>query len=239
MKKIFLLFASIYLLCNCTYKNEEEEYFSTSKVNLESGLVAHYTFDNSLLDKSLKNTTGSLNGEAVYEEGKFDKALKLNGVDNYFTINAGNLQQVTVVMYFLGESELSSTQKPYLLSYGQDAINLNLDAVSGGTYFNVNGSTLNTPAENWISSFAGWNFLCLEISVADKTVKIICNSDKKNFTKPINSTLDNSVSLKDGNIIIGTDPNKTIENFFKGKIDDVRIYDRFLNDEEVQKLMNQ
>lgn len=239
MKSIFFLFALTYLLSSCTYKNEEDEYFSTSKVNLDNGLIAHYTFDNTLLDNSAKNTAASLNGEAVYEGGKFEKALKLNGIDNYFTINAGNLQQVSVIMYFLGESELSSTQKPYLLNYGQDALKLNLDAVSGGTYFTVNGSTLNTPTENWISSSAGWNFLYLQISLTDKTVKIICNSDKQNFTEPINSTLDNAVTLKNGNIVIGADPDKTSEKFFKGKIDDIRIYDRFLNNEEIQKLMNQ
>lgn len=237
MKHILLLFTFIYLLSSCTYKNEEDEYYSKSD-SLDIGLIAHFTFDNSLLDKSENSTVGTLNGEAAYSDGKFSKALILNGRDNYFTIPAGSQQKISLVFYFLGDGELSSTQKPNIINYGQDALKLNLDAISGGTYFTVNGETLNTPEENWINSYNGWNFLYVEVSIAAKTVKIICNSEKKAYTEPLNTILENAMTLQDGNIIIGCGPDKSAESYFKGMIDDIRIYSRTLTQEEIQKLMN-
>ena len=243
MKHLLIFTISACLIYSCVYKNEEDSYYSTSnngKNTLDSGLIAHFCFQNSLVDSSKNNISLTLHGAVVYdnnsEYGSGNMAIRLNGLDNYFEIPVGHLDTVSISMFFIGDGALSSTQKPYLLDYGQEALDLHLDAVSGGTYITVNNETLNNPQENWISSYDGWNFLYVEAIISSKQFKIVTASHKKP-SLTINSSISNSIAVQNNILVIGRGSlNSSAGAYFKGLIDDVRIYNRKLTTNELHQI---
>ena len=243
MRHFLLLTISIFLVSSCVYENEEETYYSTPgnlKNSLDSGLIAHFCFQNSLVDSSKNNVSGTYNGTPVYEDaisiGSVNKAIRFNGTDNYFEISIGQYGTVAISIFFKTDGALSTSQKPYLLDYGQDALALNLDAVSGGTYMVVNNQTLNNPEENWISSFDGWNHLYIEAELSTKQFRVIYNSSTKTDLV-ISSVASNPMTLNSGSIIIGRSSSGTSgDNYFKGLIDDIRIYNRKLSNTELHQI---
>jgi hypothetical protein len=240
MKRFFLLSISFLLIYSCVYKNEEDAYYSTpgNKTNtLDSGLIAHFCFQNSLVDSSKNNFIGTFNGTPVY--GDFspgNRAIVFNGTDNYFEIPVGNHDTIAISMFFKGDAALSTSQKPYLLDYGQGAISLDLDAVSGGTYIVVNDVELNNPEENWISSFDGWNNIYIEAILSSKQFKIIYNSSEK-ADLVISSSLAGNLTVNNESLIIGHNSSISSGNsYFKGLVDDIRIYDRKLTVIELHQI---
>jgi hypothetical protein len=239
--KHFLLFTStIILLFSCVYENEEDAYYSppgNQKNTLDSGLIAHFCFQNSLIDSSTNNVTGTFHGTQVFGDfSKGNKAIVFNGTDNYFEIPVGNHDTIAISLFFKTDGALDALQKPYILDYGKDALALNLDAVSGGTYMTVNNQTLNDPSENWISSFEGWNNLYIEAILSAKQFRVIYNSGIKTDLV-ISSVSSGTMTLNSESIIIGCNSSGTSAgNYFKGLIDDIRIYNRKLNNTELHQI---
>lgn len=242
MKQILLILILGLFIYSCVYENEEDAYYglNNQKNTLDSGLIAHFCFQNSLVDSSKNNIVGIFNGIPVYEDnslfGSGNKAIRLNGTDNYFEIPVGIYDTIAISMFFKGDDALSTSQKPYLLDYGQSALALNLDAVSGGTYMVLNDEQLNNPAENWISSYDGWNYLYVEAILSNKQFKIVYSSNKK-ADLVINSNLPNPITINGGSVVIGRSLEvPSADSYFKGMIDDIRIYNRKLSDAELYQI---
>jgi hypothetical protein len=246
MKQFFLLLFSLFFIFSCVYKNEEDSYYSNTdnQTNtLDSGLLAHFCFQNSLIDSSKNNVSGTFNGTPVY--GDFsagNKAILLNGTDNYFEIPVGNHDTIAISIFFKGEAALSTSQNPYLLDYGQGAISLDLDAVSGGTYIVVNGNKQNDePDFSWICSFSKWNHLYIEAILSKKQISVLSTTfgdrsgliEMRSFQPNITAPM----TLKNGSISIGyNSANPSNNSYFKGLIDDIRIYNRKLTDKELHTI---
>jgi hypothetical protein len=237
MKQFLLLSISFVFVYSCVYKNEEEAYFSNpnnQKNTLDSGLIAHFCFQNSLIDSSKNNVTGTFHGTPIYGDfSQGNRAIVFNGTDNFFEIPVGRHDTIAISMFFKGDEALSASQKPYLLDYGQGALSLDLDAVSGGTYIVVNNEKLNNPQENWISSFDGWNNIYIEAILSSKQFKVVYNSSSKADLE-ISSALAGNLTLNSESIVIGrTLSISSNTSYFKGLIDDIRIYDRKLTTMEL------
>lgn len=60
-------------------------------VDLEDGLIAHWTFDGNLTEE--QNGTDASNGgkQISYVEGVYGKAASFNGKDNYLTVEADGI----------------------------------------------------------------------------------------------------------------------------------------------------
>jgi hypothetical protein len=235
LKIIFLFTALMFLLQYCTYKNEEDEYYG--KNTLDSGLVAHFSFEQSLTDLSKNNITPVFNGTPDYVANSElnGKALVLNGINNWLEIPVSQHDTLAVSMFFKGNDVLMKSQYPYLLNYGEGAVELNLDAVSGGTYMVVNDKKLDDPSEDWINSFEVWNYIYVEAIFSLNQVTIYFNSSgtvKKNLK--ISTTLPAPLIIVNDKLVIGRSVSNSLqESFFKGSIDELRIYSRKLDDNEL------
>jgi hypothetical protein len=246
MKQFLLFSISVILVSSCVYENEEDAYYSTPNNHsnsLDSGLLAHFCFQNSLVDSSKNNVSGTFNGTPVYGDFSLgNRAIVLNGTDNYFEIPVGNHDTIAISMFFKGEAALSTPQNPYLLDYGQGALSLDLDAVSGGTYIVVNGNKLNDDPDNsWICSFSKWNHLYLEAILSKKQVKVLSTTFGDNSglieIRSLQPNIAAPMTLKNGSILIGyNSSNSSNENYFKGLIDDIRIYNRKLSNTELHQI---
>jgi hypothetical protein len=242
----FLLFIAVFaIVFSCTYQNEEEKYYqqqntSNQSNSLDSGLLAHFCFEQSLADSSVHNVAGLFSGNPVYEPnvafGTSNYALWLNGQDNWFEIPIGKHDTIAISMFFKGDAALSPTMKPCLLDYGNDALELNLDAVTSGTYIVINGDKLDNPPENWISSFSEWNHLYVEAILSQKQVTIIYDSNSKpNIV--MNPNITSPLVFSGESVIIGKEYSDTLkESYFKGLIDEIRIYNRKLSDAELYEI---
>jgi hypothetical protein len=249
MKKIlFFLITAIYVT-GCVYENEEDEYYSIpkgQKNSLDSGLIAHYCFQNSLVDSSINNIIGTLNGTPVYVAdaslGSDNMALSFNGTDNSFKIPVGQLDTIAISIFYKATGVFSESQSQNLLDYGHDALALNLDGVSGGTYLALNGNDLNADLDNnWICSFAKLNHIYIGAILSKKQVTVIATTfgDRAlNMKQRLFSvTPDGIITLGNNFILIGSSSvNQTSVSSFKGLIDDIRVYNRKLSNTEIYQI---
>lgn len=246
----FLLATLIILFHNCTYKNEEDEYGKKTnngknENTLDSGLVAFFSFEESLADSSKNNISAIFNGNPQYESnttlGTNNKALILNGIDNWLEIPVGSRDTIAISMFFKGDDALSDIQKPCLIDYGKDALSLKLDAVAGETYIAVNGNKLNDePANDWICSFHMLNYLYIEVVISKKQIRVFSitygDQNESKEERIFNPNISAPLTLKNNSIIIGYSTNLSNDSYFRGLIDDVRIYNRKLADDELEKI---
>jgi hypothetical protein len=251
-KVITLLVALILLLQYCTYKNEEDEYSiktnNGGKNTLDSGLVAFFSFEQSLIDSSKNNISAVYHGTSAFVPntllGANNKALQLNGIDNWLEIPVGSFDTISFSMFYKGDDALSDLQKPCMLDYGQEALSLKLDAVSGGTFITLNQVTLNDdPANYWICSFYKLNYLYVEAIISKKQIKLYSvtfgNQNESKEERIFNPTMDTPITLKNNSVIIGYSTNLSNDTYFKGIIDELRIYNRRLSENEWLKITSQ
>jgi hypothetical protein len=248
--KIVLLLSTLILLMQyCTYKNEEDEYKNTASIGnnntLDSGLVAFFSFEQSLFDSSKNIITGVYHGTAAYVPntilGANNKALVMNGTDNWLEIPVGTLDTISISMFYKGDDALSDIQKPCVLNYGKDALSLNLDAVAGETYIAVNQVTLNDePANDWICSFYELNYLYIEAIISKKQIKVysLTYGDQTNSKEEriFNPSVSAPITLNNNSVIFGCSTTLSSNSYFKGLIDEVRIYNRKLSGDELDKI---
>jgi hypothetical protein len=243
IKFCLLLILFLVVLSKCTYKNEEDEYYKTSNNSLDSGLIAHFSFEQSLADLSKNKISPVFNGTPEYvanpEIGNSKKALSLNGVDNWLEIPVLQYDTIAISLFFKRENMLADSQEPSLFDYGNGAVKLNLDAVSGGTYLAINDSLLNEQTEDWINSYEGWNYIYIESFLSKKMVTIFI-IDGKNKNLSFSTTFHSPLIMSNEKLFVGRNfANSQQESYFRGVIDELRIYNRKLSENELLSISSQ
>jgi hypothetical protein len=227
MKKIYLiaaLFLSIYNL--------------NAQINADTSLIAFFPFNGNANDES-----GNLNHGTAYEAlltaDRFDKdssAFEFNGYSSYITIPdspglqspANELTQVAWI-YIYGWSQVGAAFGPILMksNSGDNAFQYRLS---------VSESGVNTAVNNWENAVTIFDTLkfntwyMVASTLKNDTVKAYINGlriGEGNLTGPINP---DSKPLEIGRDVPGA------SEFFNGKIDDIRIYNRALSDAEIYVL---
>ncbi len=217
------------------------------------GLVAEYLFNGNANDTSGNNNNGTVNGatltndrknksnEAYYFDGQYDYIITSLGsalFQNEFTINlwinpsffTNNYPQILygengfVSLGLCGETYKDLNLQNFLAFYQQNGF-----PPAGQPYSRTSlvFSSSETTLNNWTS-----------ITILRKCNKIYFY---------INGTLDNTadspqIDLSGNNLIFGSgesDWTTISEQRYKGVIDDIRIYDRALDNEEIKSLYNE
>ena len=198
--------------------------------------IAHYSFDQSSGLTAYDNTTHGLNGtlcgnmtDANWVSGKFGNALDFDGVDDY--VNCGNDPSLQLT----GDLTLSLWIKPDNLNQRQNPLHKdNLGEFSLVIEPNGQLSYVHDRA-NWCGAgllLPGtiqngiWQHIIITRDVATRTIKGYYNGELKvTNIYPSNAVPHASSNpLKIGNGYAG---------FFTGEIDDVRIYSRSLDWQEI------
>ena len=233
MKKLFFFFLLLYLSDVCY-----------SQVNLTQDLVAHYPFNGNANDVSGNNINGVVNNAALTTDraGQPNSAYYFNGTSSYIQLPYSSLynfapnDSFTLCVRILPDqgnpwpAQSLVVKSPFTPDFNLSAWNygtymFNYRAMSGYAYNNVvNGTTTFTNDPCWyniVTTYKNGIWRCY--------VNAVLESSDLTQTKFI---------LQDGpasKIAFGRKGDSN-GDWYKGKMDDIRIYHRILNTEEIAVL---
>jgi hypothetical protein len=205
----------------------------------DPGLVGWWKLDDGsgtvAKDSSGNGNDGTIVGNPQWVQGKINGALEFDGTGD--NINAASVQlspnAFTLTLWFNSNSALgaSSTREDLLywqVGNGRPHITFNRSGTGEiGLWPNIGGD-FNGP----VTTTRSW--------AAGTWYHITGTFDGTSFKIYVNGTLENVVdhpgthSAASG-LLIGCRTNQ--RNYFRGKIDDVRLYNRALTQEEIQRVM--
>ena len=232
-----------------------------------NGLVGWWPFNGNANDESGNGNNGTINGASLTEDrfGLSDKAFLFDGLDDFIQmINSGPSGNTNVSVSFWMSSTMEVLQTPqggvgYIFSYGANDINqpgrslnitVNGSAWSGcnqGISFDTYGAVLTNT-----DIFDGnWNFYTVinDTNLGNNVVyqRIFKNGSLMNdlcyssMGVPPNPTnFSNATPIKIGAFYGTVCANCQVQNqmYFNGRIDDIAIYNRVLNQQEITDLYN-
>jgi len=216
-----------------------------NEVNRETFLI-HHVWENSVLwlpmdlvdnqvyDYSSFRNHGTVYG-ASWVDGKYDKALQFDGIDNYVdvgtAISPGN---VFTISAWINPEEL---QLMMIAGKGFSGDDLNGD-------FQLRIDDTSGRIKPHLCTSAGWNaFLSQGTVSAGQWSHVVFTSDGTTLRLYINGVLDPNSAIISGtvgtnthNLYVGLYPGPALP--FNGTIDEVRVFNRALTAEEIGWLYN-
>jgi hypothetical protein len=200
-----------------------------------SGLVAYYTFDDGVgttaSDSSGNGNTATLTNGPVWTTGKVGGGLQFDGIDDYV-----NLKNSFNTIGLSTTKTISAWIKPDVSATG-------LAVCIARTYGQSCGFGI-TPVTNWKGSYWTTTAGSLNTSsavVAGKWTHAVLVQSGSSVNLYIDGALAGTGSGATGvgaiaSAVIGARPDLASGTYFRGTIDDVRIYDRSLSASEVSEL---
>jgi len=232
--RTLVLIAIIGLFCSC-----EKE------VDLSDGLIAYYTFDGDADDYSGAKGDGIIYGATLSADrfGNENSAFHFNGINSYIWLPAKRIINLNSYSYcvWIKPEGIPSNYSGMVYSVGDSVAKACQAFVyqPTSTLFAGSYNCCNNPLQSYSRSG--------EIK-PDQWLFIVVTRDLDNIRMYINKTevriqpesaINNQPAFYGNNrkrAIIGGRSNLNYDSFFKGIIDDIRIYDRVLGDNEIEKL---
>ena len=177
--------------------------------------IAHWKFDkgqgNIAYDSTPNHNNGTIYG-AIWTKGKFGKALKFDGIDDYLSTQSplNSQSQFSYSLWFQSSDGKYSTNE-YLFNQGTDDPSVYIDN-NGNLNIKIN-SNLKCQISNPNLKSQKWNHL--EIIGDGSTLKVYLNGSLVCTANYTGSTAQDILYLGSASQTTG---------FFGGKIDDFRIY---------------
>jgi hypothetical protein len=220
--------------------------FSSSEKNYSTNLVAYYTFDEAsgtiAYDYSGNGNTGTLyNGSTIcsggncpnWVDGKYGKAIKFDGVDDYVqvpdssTLNLGT-GDFTIIAWIKASFNQSVTY-PQILSKRSGTTDGFLFGLwsDGKLYMQIAGTNYATATGPDLRDNT-WHYVAV-VRNGSIVTYYIDGTNKGSFTSTSNMNSTHS-------LWIGLDEPAISNTAFNGTIDEVRIYNRALTTQEIQTL---
>ncbi len=207
-----------------------------------NGLVAHYEFEGDAQDSSGNGNHGTAKGGVSYSSGKIGKAASFDGNTQHINVgdvsDLNNASQFTMSgwfyqkqMYVKGGMFSKMSSHPNMIrarTWDDGFLFVYITNNGQGGYCRINYSSF-VSAQQW------FHFV---FTYDGSQMKVYLNKDFIAFDSCSFSTLPSQTANLTGvDLIIGenTPPNHQGKRW-NGKIDDVRIYNRALSEQEVQSL---
>lgn len=205
-------------------------------VNLNLGLQAHYSFSGNANDLSSNGNNGVLFGSPLLTTDRFgslNSAYEFDGIDDYIN---------TFSTFDFVDRSLSLWVNPYDLngagSTANVAISQDDDALNYGL---LRASFSNGQMKLWAGGSLG-TYTSNNI-VANSWIHVVLIRQGNISKYYIDNVLVHTSTAHGTGSIVNPNPNliigcgrRLINQFFKGKVDDIRIYDRAINPCEIQML---
>ncbi len=221
---------------------------------LKKGLVAYYPFNGNANDESVNKNHGELRNDPTLTTDRFgnaNSAYEFDGVDDHIVVSADstinniwdNSGAISFWVYldsvndwdrFFAKDKSDNMGGQYWSIHLHDVGNyLQLE-----DHFSVYKGEWYTG--NYIPNKGEWIHMVVayDSDTTSNDVIFYINGQKENTIRrrtPSGTRPDDS--LRD--LFIGGDNSEIYEHFFDGKMDDIRIYNRILSDDEVQTLYSQ
>lgn len=252
MKKILATILCIIILVSCSTPIvvEEKAYFRepnaiAQRVLNDTGLVAEYLFNNNTLDTSGNNNHGILYGAIAVPDrfGTPNSAYYFDGIDDYITIKDSQSLDSITTGYTL--SLFINTPRYNHPDASWQALIAKGDSPRPFSFYTHHQKKLHisstdenrdipqmTNAHNSTETFTlnTWTHVAISMEIIDNQAYVQYYIAGKTNGKHLYADL-SIIQNDDKNLLIG----KTYENVreFKGYLDDIRIYNRALNSEEI------
>ena len=201
----------------------------------EDGLVAYWPFDEAkgkeAIDVTGSGHDGEFNGNPKWVEGKFGTGLEFDGVDDHVIVADDPAfaieENITLMAWFSPNEALTSRR----LMVKNNSIFVIFDFGNADSIdFLVKPD--NTFAESTTTDWKVGEWYHFAGTFDGKTLKVYING-KLEGEKP------NNVLIAPSNLDlwIGGDDFGRPTDFFPGKIDEVRLYEKTLSEADIQKVM--
>ncbi len=217
----------------------------------QSSLVAYYPFNGNANDKSGNANNGTVNGATLTADrfGNADNAYYFDGVDDYILCNTevGPFGTSSRTISFWAKTDVLpviNSQQNAVLSYGG---NIN----TGGSRFEIllnpkcRGLAVDVSskyiAKEFDNSDNNWHYYTI---VMDNTVSTLLSgikfyADGNQISNTCNTNGDISINtLDEQKLNIGRLFYTGQPRYFKGSIDEIRIYNKALTETEILNLFN-
>jgi len=213
-------------------------WFQVALADLNDGLVAYYPFNDNANDASSNGNHGTVNGAVLTEDrfGNADSAYQLDGND-YIEVQDNSLLDLTVtftISLWINQSQAQASGYR-LVDKTTPGVNDGYDFDtydnSTGKRMRLTGGTKNVSA-NTVYSLNEWHYLVVTFSNGTSTFYLDGIADGS-------GNHGSSIRTNDLPLRIGTARYSDTDTLgFKGVMDDVRIYNRALPENEIQALYN-
>jgi|GEM_PF-3901512 len=237
----------IQIFASCQYENAEQLYRSHQNINptdttqndsvsVAKKLLLHIPFNNTIEDESddeiVVVTHGSPPALTHDRFNQPNQALYLNGDDQYIELDLGEQDSIAVSFWFncaSGRSNFSS-----FFDYGVNAVKTNIDGYSGATSFKVTAFYNNLQELNADYYFQYYTWYHIYVS-ACRHPEIYVDGEKAG---DINKNI--ILNLASTHVIIGKSvmDNSDNEVFFHGIIDDIKVFNYGLTEQEINELFS-
>ena len=240
---IYILLISI-ALNSCQYENAEELFYSyihppdTTQLDtvINPVLLVNIPFNGKIEDESENKIAIVTHGSPKLTYDRFNKAnraLYLNGHDQFIELDLGEQDSISVSFWFLYESGISSYAS--FFDYGYNAAKTNIDGYSGATSFSITTYYNNIDVLNADYTFRYQDWYHIYVSSGNENTMYVNTEKVGQLYKSIVLELSNS------NMILGKSVLEKTENekYFNGIIDDIKIYNFLLSEQEICDLYNE
>ncbi len=203
---------------------------------LEDGLISHYLFDSNAQDTSGNNLHCTVYGATLTTDrfGNSESAYQFDGVDDYIEVPHDDLLNLTdnfTISLWIKQEE-GKTPGYRLVDKTTAGVN---DGYLFDTYDGSTGRRLRLCAgiedvsANTVYSLNEWHHVAVVFSKGVSTFYL--------DGKPDGSEQHNSPSIRTNslNLLIGR-AHTSKKEFFKGALDDIRIYNRALSEQEIKEI---
>lgn len=209
-------------------------------------LVAHYKFDGDLKDASANKNDGYIaHGDITFENGKKGKAAKFDG-ESYIEVEdneALNLEEAFTISVWLYKLEdknygyapilakgtgTASEDPPYVLFHDGAIPNPYLMLHNKEEWDSL---TLNN---NYTTKFKQWHLLTVTFDANKERVNFYLNGAFKGYE----SWEYGAVYSTEQNLYIGFGEIYSLQGFYTGLMDELKIYNYALGDKEIKALYN-
>jgi len=239
--KNILLVIMVVLFIACGEESTESN--SDNTISLSKGLVAHYEFEGNAKDSSGNGNHGKEYGGVSYVDGVKGKAIAFDGINDYIEVKDDNsldlINQFSISLWINPEENqkifAGLVDKSHATNKGASSWVLQQASGVAGKYylgyFNGNPWSNDYGNDYFISTSTNtWNHL---VVIKNKNIVlyyldgILVSKENNNDTTSKNNNLPLWIGA-----VNGQDRN------YNGKMDDLRIYNRVLNESEVKELYN-
>lgn len=210
----------------------------TTIVDVTTGLIAFYPFNGNANDASGNGNNGSYTGTLINDRlGNSNSAISLNGINNMITLpgnNGYNTDTFTINFWTYANSYNIHQQVQYGVIGSSGRFSLKWDN-TGISYIPM------TCAGGWASSGNATNLSGVQTGQWQMLTYVIQGSTTKfylngNFIQTINTASNLTCFNSNMNLYFGGDILGGAIEYYNGRFDDIRIYNRALNQSEVSYL---
>jgi len=206
------------------------------------GLVAAYSFNegtgSTVADASGNNNIGSINGAAWTTQGRFGNALYFDGINDWMTVNDSNSLDLTTGMTLEAWVNPTSSAASWTTVLMKEQASTQAYALFADTtsarpyiYFNTATDSSGSKSVGGTSALPINTWSHLAATYDNTTLRLYVNGVQVGSQSFTGSIMNSAAALRIGG-------NSVWGEYFQGRIDELRIYNRALTQSEIQADMN-